>query len=205
MPVLRTRPTQRERREATIRKLLDAATEALIDVGYAEASVQEICGRADVSQGALFRHFPTREALMAAVGEDLGTKQLDRYRRAFVALAPDEGEPLLAALELVRAHCRSRLNQAWYELTLAARTRPSLRRALEPVAARFYADIEALARQLLPALAERLGDRFGLFVDTVLAVCDGEVMHRFVIKKPRLDEARLPLLASMVAVGGKRR
>lgn len=195
MPLPRARPTQQQRREATIRKLLDAATDALIDVGYAEASVQEICARAGVSQGALFRHFPTREALMAAVGADLGRKQLDRYRRAFGRLDVGPGEPIVAALRLVRAHCRARLNQAWYELTLAARTRPRLRRALEPVAARFYADIEALARQLLPGLAARLGAEFALFVDTVLAVFDGEVMHRFVRAQPRLEERRLALLA----------
>ena len=46
MPAVRD-ATQEERREATIRKLLDAATEALIEVGYAGASVQEVCARAE--------------------------------------------------------------------------------------------------------------------------------------------------------------
>ena len=54
------RRTQQERREGTIRKLLDAAAETLIEVGYSEASVQRICARAEVSQGALFRHFASR-------------------------------------------------------------------------------------------------------------------------------------------------
>jgi AcrR family transcriptional regulator len=209
MPVARSsrRPTQLERRTATIRKLLDAATEALIDVGYAEASVQAICARAGVSQGALFRHFPTREALMVAVGEDVGRRQLARYRRAFEKVRLPAGEPLLPAMRLVRASCRSRLNAAWYELAMAARTRKPLRRALEPVGARFYADIDALARQLLPELAAQLGPRFGVFVDTVLAVFDGEVVHRYVVRKPHVDEARLDLLgafAELVAAAGRR-
>jgi hypothetical protein len=34
----------------------------------------------------LFRHFATREALMVAVGEDVGTQLLERYKRKFKAL-----------------------------------------------------------------------------------------------------------------------
>ncbi|MGH7293319.1 MAG: TetR family transcriptional regulator, partial [Polyangiaceae bacterium] len=146
------RRTQQERREGTIRKLLDAAAEALVDVGYSAASVQVICERAGLSQGALFRHFATREALMVAVGQDVGEQTLDRYRREFAALR-GHGDPQLLALRLVRARCRSRLNQAWYELAMAARTSPRLRRGLRPIAARYYSDIERLARETLPELS----------------------------------------------------
>jgi AcrR family transcriptional regulator len=188
------RRTQRERREGTIRKLLDAATETLIELGYAEASVQRICTRAELSQGALFRHFATREALMVAVGEDVGAKLLDRYGRKFVAL-PKAANDIPAAMRLVRDACRSRLNQAWYELELAARTNENLRKALEPVARRYYADIAGLARELLPELATKLGPSFDVLVATVIAVFDGETMHRFVAKEPALEDARFELLA----------
>jgi AcrR family transcriptional regulator len=116
MPAARARQrrrTQLERREGTIRKLLDATTRTLIERGYSGASVQAICERAEVSQGGLFRHFPTREALMVAVGEDVGHRLLDRYRREFEALRATE-DPLELAVRLVRDACRSRLNQAWY-------------------------------------------------------------------------------------------
>ena len=99
------RRTQKERREGTIRKLLDAATETLIDVGYAEASVQQICDRADVSQGALFRHFATREELMVAVGADVGARILHQFRRKFAAAKKRESD-VEAALRLVREACR---------------------------------------------------------------------------------------------------
>lgn len=191
------RRTQQERREGTIRKLLDAATEALIDEGYAGASVQKICDRAGVSQGALFRHFPTREALMVAAGEDVGRALLERYQRAFEEQRGTE-EPLVIAMTLVRDACRSRLNQAWYELAIAARTSPALREALAPAAERYYADIEELARALLPELAEALGDRFALLADTIVAVFDGESVHGFLRDRPDLDDARIDLLASLV-------
>ena len=187
------RRTQEERREATIRKLFDAAIDALIEVGYAEASVQEICARAGVSSGGLFRHFASREELMVAVGEDVGRQQLVRYRREFEALR-GEREPLELALRLVRNSCRSRLNQAWYELAIAARTNARLKKALAPTAARYYEDIRALARDLLPELAAALGARFDVLVDTIIAVFDGEVVHRFVLPKPKLEEDRIELL-----------
>lgn len=193
------RRTQQERREGTIKKLLEAATETLVEVGYAEASVQRICVRAELSQGALFRHFPTREALMVAVGEDVGAKLLARYERKFKALPRGE-EDLVAALTLVRDACRSRLNQAWYELAIAARSNENLRAALEPVAERYYAAITALARELLPTLAARLGTGFDVLVATVLAVFDGEVVQRFVLRDPKGDAARMAVLASAVTM-----
>ncbi len=191
------RRTQQERREGTIRKLLDAAAETLIEVGYSEASVQRICARAEVSQGALFRHFATREALMVAVGEDVGEQLLERYRKRFVALPKGEND-VVAAMKLVRDACRSRLNQAWYELAMAARTNDNLRKGLEPVARRYYEDIARLARELLPELAATLGDSFEVLVGTIVAVFDGEVVHRFVLKEPKVEEARLEVLAGAV-------
>jgi AcrR family transcriptional regulator len=196
MAAERARRTQAERREGTIRKLLDAATEALVDTGYAASSVQAICDRAGVSQGALFRHFETREALMVAVGEDIGRKTLERYRRDFEARRGVD-DPLPAALRLVRARCRSRLNQAWYELSLAARTSPRLRRGLRPVAERYHQDIETLARELLPELAARLGDGFSVLVDTIVAVFDGESVHGFVLPRRSVDDARISLLLAL--------
>jgi AcrR family transcriptional regulator len=187
------RRTQRERREGTIRKLLDAATDALVEIGYANASVQVICERAGVSQGALFRHFDTREALMVAFGQDVGRQTLVRYRREFEALR-DREDLLALALRLVRDRCRSRLNQAWYELAMAARTSPGLRRALRPVARAYYEDIERLARELLPDLAAAMGDRFGSLVDTIIAIFDGEMVRRFVLPSPASERDRLGLL-----------
>ena len=197
--IVAKRRTQRERREGTIRKLLDAATDTLVEAGYAETSVQRICDRAEVSQGALFRHFATREELMVAVGADLGARILESYRKKFVTLARRERD-LEAALRLVRDACRSRLNQAWYELEIASRTNETLRKALEPVARRYFEDITRLARELLPELALALGPTFDLVVTSIIALFDGETTHRFLVKDPGLEDARLAMLAQSFAV-----
>jgi len=197
------RRTQQERREGTIRKLLDAATEMLIDAGYAETSVQRICDRAGVSQGALFRHFPTREALMVAVGADVGAKILEAYKKKFTALGKKERD-IEAALRLVRDATRSRLNAAWYELELACRTNETLRKALEPTMRDYFAAITALARELLPDVALKLGPSFDLLVTSVIALFDGETTHRFLVKDPAMEEARLALLVRGVELFSRR-
>ena len=61
--------TQQQRREDTIARLLDASIDTIIEVGYARASAKVITQRAQVSDGALFRHFPTMGDFMAATAQ----------------------------------------------------------------------------------------------------------------------------------------
>lgn len=187
------RRTQKERREGTIRKILDAATDTLIDSGYAEASVQRICDRAGVSQGALFRHFPSREALMVAVGEDVGARILETYRKKVT-----KSTSIIDAVELIRHATRSRINAAWYELQLAARTNEHLREALEPVSRRYYEHIIEMARELKPEAALKLGPMFDLVVTSIIALFDGETTHRFLVRDTALEDARLGLIVRAV-------
>ncbi len=190
------RRTQAERRAATIRKVLDATVEILVESGYAGTSMQLVATRAGVSIGGLFRHFPTREALMVAVGEDLGRVILDRYRDSFESLHGVE-DPIVLALRLLRDTTRSRINQAWLELVHACRTDAALKKALRPVGKRYAHEIESLARALLPELAASLGERFPLLVDTVVAIFDGEQMHRMIAPDPEMENARIDALAAV--------
>lgn len=192
------RRTQQERRDATIRRLFDATTDTLIESGYSGASVQRICEKAGLSHGALFRHFKTTDELMIAVGEDVGAQLLSRYRTKFQAL-PRNGDLVTGALRLLRDTCRSRLNQAWYELAIASRTNDTLRAALEPVAKRYYADICALAAELMPELSGALGPAFGVLVRTVISTFDGEVVEQVAGRTSQKDQdARITVLAAAI-------
>lgn len=191
------RRTQAERREATMRKVLDAASETLVESGYAGTSMQIVATRAGVSIGGLFRHFPTREALMVAVGEDVASRILAKYTSAFESLHGTEEDPLVLALRLLRDTCRSRINQVWLELVHACRTDPALRKELAPVGKRYARQIEDLARALLPDLASSMGDRFSLLVDTVVAVFDGEQLHRMLYTDREIENARIDALAAV--------
>ncbi len=74
--------TQQQRREETVARLLDASIDTIIEVGYARASAAVIAKRAEVSDGALFRHFPTMGDFMAATAHEVMRRQLDLFTEA---------------------------------------------------------------------------------------------------------------------------
>src|SRR5215831_1645201 len=51
-------------------KLLDAASAAFLEHGADDVSLEELARRAGVGIGTLYRHFPTRQALLEAVYRD---------------------------------------------------------------------------------------------------------------------------------------
>lgn len=71
MPV--TEPTgRRERKKAqTRRSLADAALELFLDRGYDQVGVKDVAEAADVSVTTLFKHFPSKEALVFDQDDDI--------------------------------------------------------------------------------------------------------------------------------------
>ena len=67
----RVRRTQGERSEQTRRQLLDAAIAIVLEAGLANATVVEICRRAEVTTGALQHHFRSKSELLASVVTEL--------------------------------------------------------------------------------------------------------------------------------------
>ncbi len=187
------RRTQAERRADMVRRLLDAATAALVEVGYSRTTVQEICSRAGVSQGALFRHFSTRIALMIEVAEDVGNGLLTLYRRDFEQHPRRREDELRLALELLRSNVASPLHQAWFELLMAARTDPALHAALLPIWQRRASEDQALAALLLPDAARQLPD-FAVIVDTLVTLFHGEGVDRFLRDDPAAEQRRMDWL-----------
>lgn len=115
-----------KRAAATTTQLVDATIDAIAEVGYANATTEEICRRAGVTQGALFHHFATRrDVLMAAIA-----RLDDLVRRTYFESVPHDAEADEASLvELVRRlrdGVSSPLNLVWLELLVEARTDPEL-------------------------------------------------------------------------------
>jgi AcrR family transcriptional regulator len=191
----RERRTQEERRAATIRKLLDATEASLAEVGYVATTIQAVCARAGISQGGLFRHFKSHDALMAAAGRDLGEKMLTKFAEDFSR--ERLGSASATALRLLDRHSTSRFNLAWLELAMAARTRPALRRALRPIGTRYFRDICKAAHALLPEVATALGPAFPMLIDAALSAFDGAVVHRSMVNKPFSHSARADQLATL--------
>lgn len=111
---------RRERKKAATREALaDAALRLFQDRGFNQVSVKEVADAADVSISTLFKHFPSKEALvfdqehdreaqlLRAVRER-GTRSVPRalcehFARELNAKAGPLDEPLAAFLRLIRS------------------------------------------------------------------------------------------------------
>ena len=151
MTTTRERRTQAERREHTITALLDATVRCLAERGYAATSTAAVCAEAGVSQGALFRHFPTRQALLVATAEHVAARNVEEFRTT-VGSEVDTVDDVAAVLAHLRAVVLSPANQTWRELLVAARADADLREALHPAR-------EALQARMLDAASDLWGDR----------------------------------------------
>lgn len=163
----RPRRTQADRRAGTRRRLLDAAVATLVAEGLGDTTTTAVCRRAGVSQGALFKHFPSKDALLAAAAAHLFEAVLADYRRALDRAAAAGGDPIDAAVDALFALFEQPRLLAVFDLYAAARTDARLQAALAPVLARHTANVDALACELLPWAA---GAPDGLAALVTLAV-----------------------------------
>jgi TetR/AcrR family transcriptional repressor of uid operon len=58
-----------EKRCDRIHRIMDAAKNCFVLSGFRGASMQQICARARMSPGALYRYFPSKEAIIDAITE----------------------------------------------------------------------------------------------------------------------------------------
>lgn len=76
-------------------KLLDAATRLFHENGYQAVTVNDICEAAQLTKGAFYHHFDSKEALY----QHLYTPQLDTYLASHFSIPEDaDGKTLLLAL-----------------------------------------------------------------------------------------------------------
>lgn len=188
--------TQQQRREETIARLLAASIDTIIDVGYARASAAVIAKRAQVSDGALFRHFPTMGDFMAATAREVMRRQLDSFTKQ-VAEIPADKAALEAALTIMRDLTGNATNTVMYELMVAARTDEKLRSTLQEVLTEYAANIYDVARAL-PGADQFTDDTFIALVAIITNTFDGAAIIRAVLPQPDLEAKRIALLASLI-------
>lgn len=100
-----------EQAGTTRRRLVKVATGLFAVRGYEATPIEEVLRLAGVSKGALYHHFPNKEALFEAVFREQCVRSMDHILKAAV----EAQDPL----EMLRAGC-----QAWLDLMMD----PSVRR-----------------------------------------------------------------------------
>lgn len=189
--------TQQQRREETVARLLDASIEAIIEVGYARASAATIAKRAQVSDGALFRHFPTMGDFMAATAREVMRRQLELFNKR-VAEIPADKPALAEALSIMRDVTGNDTNTVMYELLIAARTDEKLKATLQEVLTEYAANIYDTARAL-PGADLLPVDTFAALVAILTNTFDGAAMVRAVLPQPEIEENRIQLLTALLS------
>jgi AcrR family transcriptional regulator len=188
--------TQQQRREETVARLLDASIATIVEVGYARASAAVITKRADVSVGALFRHFETMGDFMAATAYEVLRRQLELFTKQ-VAEIPADGSALEAVLEILRDITRNPTNAVMYELMIAARTDEKLRATLEHVLTEYGTKIFEAAR-VLPGTDNVPEETLATLVSTLMNTFDGAAIVRAVMPLPDIDAHQISLLAALL-------
>ncbi|MBX8688557.1 TetR family transcriptional regulator [Mycobacterium sp. 20091114027_K0903767] len=189
--------TQQQRREETVARLLDAAIDTIIEVGYAKASAAVIAKRAKVSDGALFRHFPTMSDFMAATAQEVARRQLELGSK-LAAEIPADQPPLPAALTIMRDIAGSETNTVWHELMMAARTDEKLRGPLQAVLTEYIDNIYETVKSA-PGVDQIPEDGFAVLLAIVINTFDGAAMLRRVLPLPELEDARIAMLAELLS------
>jgi AcrR family transcriptional regulator len=185
------RRSQEERSAATIARLLDATIAAIVELGYGGATVREISERAGVSQGGLFRHFPTRKDLLVATLAELHDRQVAAIRE--VVASGDAHAAIAAMRDVINAPDTT----VWLELCVAARTDPELREALRPLLARHHQTLRTVAEQL-PSFAALSGAAQTTWLDIAERVFQAEALWRQMTPPADLGEAKVDALIALL-------
>ncbi|MGV0790442.1 TetR/AcrR family transcriptional regulator [Mycolicibacterium sp. XJ1819] len=188
--------TQQQRREETIARLLDASIETIVEVGYAKASAAVIARRAKVSDGALFRHFPTMSDFMAATAHEVMRRQLNLFSKRVADIPPDR-PALEAALTILRDVTGNDTNTVMYELLIAARTDEKLRATLRDVLTEYAANIFRTARSL-PGAEQFPEETIAALAAILTNTFDGAAIVRAVLPQPGLEDKRIELLTALL-------
>ncbi len=95
-------PGRRERKKAATRAhIADTALALFLDKGYENVTVRDVAAAADVSPTTLLNHFPTKEALVVDLGDEIAAD----LTRAVAGHGPD-------LLDTLRRYARDRVARA---------------------------------------------------------------------------------------------
>ena len=168
----------RRRRAETVERLLDAALETFAEIGFAAASVEDICSRGGFTRGAFYSSFRTRDELFAALFARETARNLARAEEQLVGIE-DEADPVTAAVE--RCLSTFRADRTWVlvhtEYALYATRHPEAAAALRRHAEELHRRLTALIEAACARTGIRLTGPPNRLARIVLALHDGVVIR----------------------------
>jgi AcrR family transcriptional regulator len=196
----------KRRRAETVERLLDAALETFAEIGFAAASVEDICRRGGFTRGAFYSSFRTKDELFGALFARETARNLARAEQQLAGIE-QEADPVTAAVE--RCLSTFRADRTWVlvhtEYRLHAARHPEAAAALREHSSALHTRLT----QLIETGAERAGLRLALppgeLARIVVALHDGVVITQIPEElpndpgSPALERTALLLLLSAAA------
>jgi AcrR family transcriptional regulator len=167
----------KRRRAETVERLLDAALETFADIGFAAASVEDVCRRGGFTRGAFYSSFRTKDELFGALFARETSRNLALAEQQLAGIE-QEADPVTAAVE--RCLSTFRADRTWVlvhtEYRLHAARHPEAAAALRE----HSGELHTRLTELIDVAAARSGVRLTLpagdLARIVLAVHDGVVI-----------------------------
>jgi TetR/AcrR family transcriptional regulator, repressor for uid operon len=176
-------------------EILDAAQRCFVRSGFHQASMQEICAEAGMSPGNLYRYFPSKEAIIAAIAER------DRAQAAADFAAVDKAPDFFTGIAaLGRTYLIERSDE---EMALCLEIMAEARR--NPEVGRIYQEIDREVQSGLVAVLRNAAERgeipraldFEKLVAVMMVLGDGVERRR--ATDPSFDaEAVFPIILDVV-------
>ena len=98
--------TRAERRDLQTQRILEAAKCCFVRSGFQGASMQQICGEAGMSPGALYRYFPSKEAIVEAICEADRSEDAEIFTMVLGNPSPVDGIVETALAHIKHMHKR---------------------------------------------------------------------------------------------------
>lgn len=165
---------QAQKSAMTRDRILDAAINCFISLGYTNVTTAKVAQSAGVSRGAMLHHFPSKTELIQAAVEYLHNKLLQDYTERVSAIPASlkGAKRRRAALDAYWEHLVGDLFVVYHELCVASRSDPELRAILEESQKRFEEHVRECNETLFDEWRDR-GDRFLLAMDVTKFMMEG--------------------------------
>jgi AcrR family transcriptional regulator len=195
----------KRRRAETVERLLDAALETFAEIGFAAASVEDICRRGGFTRGAFYSSFRSKDELFAALYTRETGRDLTRVEEQLVGIE-NEGDPVGAAIE--RCLTTFRADRTWVlvhaEYVLHAARNPAAAALLREHATAQHARLSGLVEGAAARTGLRLAVPPGEIARIAMALHDGVALQQVSVSDqsgtavPDLERTALLLLLRAV-------
>lgn len=187
---------QAQKSAMTRDKILDAAIDCFIKLGYTNVTTAKVASAAGVSRGAMLHHFPSKTELIQAAIEYLHDKLIEDFtsRVEVIAGSSTGKKHRRRGLDAYWSHLTSDLFMAYHELCVAGRTDPELRAILEKSTIAFDQHVREATAELFGEWSDT-GDRFLLAMDVTKFLMEGMAVGQMVTNREERVQRLLNYLA----------